>query len=240
MYHRKLSATLSLIAAVLFTCGLVPTAARAGDRPLLGIQARAHDSRPHSRIEADQAMDGAVAASVIGAISSQFSERSVAVKLDRVAVQPVSVRDRTVSGVGRLRIGNDMAWIPFRFDVLYDTREASAVQPAITLGDTPATHELPLGSMLAQELDRQVGAALTDEFSQQTVQLMVERITTTDAGPRYLRVEARGIADFAAEGSTPARVQGLYDRRMDEWVRVDYELGATSNWAKSRDAVAAR
>lgn len=239
MPHRKLPAIRSLIAAVLVTCGLLPSSALAGDKSSFEIQARALDIRPQSRIEADQAMDGAVAASVIGTISSQFGDRAIAVKLDQVAVQPISIRDRTVRGEGRLQIGNDTAWIPFQFDVLYDTREASATQPAITLGDAPAAHEIALESTVARELDRLVDAALADEFVQQPVQLVVERVTTADAGQRYLRVEALGIADFAAEGSTPARVQALYDRRTGEWVRLDYELGTTSNWVTPSDAVIA-
>lgn len=224
-----------LAVATLVVCGLVSTAVAADRKAPLEIEAKALDNRPESRVEADQAMDGAVAASVIGAISTQFGERKVAVKLDDVAVQPASVRDRSVSGYGRLQIGGDTSWIPFQFDVLYDTVTASVSFPAITLGDADAAREVALDSGIARELGRRADDALDHEFAQQPVQLVVNRVTTTDAGERYVLVEALGIADFAAEGTTPTQVEALYDRKTGEWLRLDYELGTTSNWADERD-----
>ncbi|GAB2617031.1 hypothetical protein [Novilysobacter erysipheiresistens] len=234
---------LTLVSTVIVACGLLSSNVVARDDATdtkLQIQARALDSQPQSRIEADQAMDGAVAAAVIGAISTQFGEREVAVRLDEVAVQPASVRDRSVNGAGRLRIGDDDSWIPFRFDVLYDTRTASVSYPAITLGDGAAAREIALDSSLARALGRRVDAALHSEFAQQPVQLVVGRATTAEAGTRYLLVEALGTADFADEGVVPAQVQALYDRKTGEWLRVDYELGTTSNWSDRGVAVATR
>lgn len=194
---------------------------------------------PQSRIEGDLAMDSAVAAAVIGAVSRQFGERRVEVKLDSVSVQPASLRDRAVSGEGRIRIGEidgadaeADAWIPIRFAALYDTQTASVSQPALVIGRGPAeVQSLPLDAPLAVELGSQVDAALAAEFEQQPAQMIVDRVTTSPAGARYLRVEALGTADFAAEGSTAAQVEALYDRRTGEWIRVSYELGTTSNWA---------
>lgn len=240
MRHRnQLPAVLSLTAAVLVASGLLSSNVSASDTAPLVIEAQALDSQPQSRVEADQAMDGAVAASVIGAISTQFGEREVAVQLEEVAVRPASVRDRNVSGEGRLRIGDDTSWIPFQFDVLYDTRTASVSYPAITLGDIGGARDIALDSTLARELSLRVDTALDQEFAQQPVQLAVNRVTTADAGGRYLTVEAFGTADFAAEGSTPTQVQALYDRQTGEWLRVDYELGTSSNWASQDDAIVA-
>lgn len=241
MRHFTLPVVLPLAAAVLVGSCLLSSDVFAGDTAAapLEIEARALDSQPQSRVEADQAMDGAVAASVIGAISTQFGAREVAVQLDEVAVRPTSVRDRSVSGEGRLRIGDDTSWIPFRFGVLYDTRTASVSYPAITLGEATATHDIALDSTIASELLRRVDAALDLEFSQQPVRLAVNRVTTADAGGRYLRVEAFGTADFAAEGRTPAQVRALYDRETGEWLRVDYELGTTSNWPAPVEATVA-
>ena len=225
--------------ATVFALGLFSTAVVADDKAPLEIHARALDSQPQSRIEGDQAMDGAVAASVIGAVSTQFGERKVAVKLDEVAVHPSSVRDRTVSGEGRLQIGGDASWIPFRFDVLYDTRTASVSYPSITLGDPAVAREIALDSPLAQELGHRADDALDVEFAQQPVQLVMSRVTTADAGTRYMLVKAIGTADFASEGTTPTQVQALYDRKTGEWLRLDYELGTTSNWAEQDDAAVA-
>ena len=235
MRQTQRSSLRPLAVATLVVCGLVSTAVAADRKAPLEIEAKALDNRPESRVEADQAMDGAVAASVIGAISTQFGERKVAVKLDDVAVQPASVRDRSVSGHGRLQIGGDTSWIPFQFDVLYDTVTASVSFPAITLGDADAAREVALDSGIARELGRRADDALDHEFAQQPVQLVVNRVTTTDAGERYVLVEALGIADFAAEGTTPTQVEALYDRKTGEWLRLDYELGTTSNWADERD-----
>lgn len=244
MRHQSQRPAMLILASTLVVAGgLLSSNVVARDSAIdtrLEIHARALDSRPQSRIEADQAMDGAVAASVIGAISAQFDGREVAVRLDEVAVQPASVRDRNVNGAGRLRIGDDDSWIPFRFDVLYDTRTASVSHPAITLGDDTAGHPIAVDSSLARALGQRVDMALDDEFAQQPVQLVVDRVTTAEAGTRYLRVEALGTADFDAEGVVPAQVQALYDRKTGEWLRVDYELGTTSNWSERGVAVASR
>jgi hypothetical protein len=57
------------------------------------------------------------------------------------------------------------------------------------------------------------------------VRLQLDEITTLETGQRYLRIDAQGIADFGREGSTPARVDALYDRKDKSWLRVNYELG---------------
>lgn len=230
--------------AAMAICGVLTSVAIAQgprDAHPTWVQARALD-QAESRIEGDQAMDGALAGAVIGAISTEFGERKVEIRLDSVAVEPASLRDRHVSGTGRLRIGDDEGWISFQFETLFDTRAAVASVPALVLGDPdPRTEAIALDSGLALELDQRVDAALDQEFGGQPVELITTRVTTAEVGQRYLQVEAMGTADFAAEGTTPAQVQGLYDRRTGEWVRVDYELGATSNWAGEGDpAVAIR
>src|SRR5690606_3473378 len=169
MYHLPHHINRPVVLAVIAGLGLFSNAVVADDRAPIEIQAHALDRQPESRIEADQAMDAAVAASVIGAISIQFDERKVAVKLDAVAVQPASVRDRAVSGEGRLQIGNDTSWIPFRFDVLYDTRTAGVSYPAITLGAAEEAHEVALDAPLAVELGLRADRALDAEFAQQPV-----------------------------------------------------------------------
>lgn len=206
------------------------------------VQAQAKVDDAESRIQGDQAMDAAVAAAVIGAVATEFGERKVEVTLDDVAVAPASIRDRTVSGEGRLRIGGDPEWIAFQFEVLYDTVNASAGVPALRLGDAhPGTDTIPLESPLAAELDARVNAELSSEFASQQVELVTTRVTAAEAGSRFLRIEATGTAEFAGEGTTPAQVRALYDRTADEWVRVRYELGTTSNWADEADpAVAIR
>lgn len=225
--------------------GMVAQAAqeRGGDSATATeIHARSIDAAPQSRVEADRAMDGALAAALIGAISEQFDDQPrVAVQLDRVAVEPASVRDREVSGEGRLRIGNDAAWIPFRFRALYDTAGTGVSYPYLVLGGEGTAETLAGDSRLARELDARVDRELAREFAEQPVDLSIDRITAVPAGDRYLAVRALGTAAFAGEGHTAAHVRALYDRDSGRWLRVAYELGAAAERSgPAQPAVAVR
>lgn len=254
MRRNRISRLTPLAFAVLGAAGLLLGTIAAQDSAMAGsgageqVEVRGVAiSTPQSRVEGDMAMDSAVAAAVIGAVSRQFGERRIEVKLDSVSVQPASLRDRSVSGEGRILIGDSSRadarnWIPVQFAALYDTRTASVSRPALVIGDGAATPEhLALDAPLAIELGSRIDAVLAEEFTQQPAQMIVDRIATTPTGSRYLRVTALGTADFAAEGTTAAQIDALYDRRTGEWVRVTYELGTTSNWSSDDgEAVAAR
>ena len=218
-------ALLSLM--LLAGAGLVASAAPSGGQAPQAIVAKALDATPESRMEGDQAIDAAVAAALIGAISSEFDERRVEVKLDRVEVAPAGFVQRDVRGTGRLMIGSDEDWIPFEFAALYDTELSSVDYPALTLGGTgqAVAADAGLARRLANEIDRRLGL----EFAEQPVELRLDNVRLLPAGRHYLRLDANGIADFGAEGSTPAGVQALYDPRNGEWLRVSYELGAAAN-----------
>lgn len=181
--------------------------------------------------EADrgQAMDDAVAAAVIAGVSRQFGESRVDVRLDSVDVQPASIRDRVARGDGRLRLGQDRAWIPFRFEALYDTASAAVSVPRLALGDSRPGHEVESGSNIARALVERVDMALHDEFSQQPFDLVIERVVTQGAGDRLVQVRGTGTVDFGAEGATAAQIDALYDPVEARWLRVDYELGPTAS-----------
>jgi hypothetical protein len=173
-----------------------------------------------------EAINGAVAGVLITALGEQFGGRPVSIMLDRVDVQPASIRDRTVSGEGRARIDGDDGWIGFRFSTLYDTAFNSAAYPDITLGGvTSGERDVPNDNVLVRELDDRVVERLGQEFAGQVVRLQLDHITTVEAGSHYLRINASGIADFGAEGTSPAQIEALYDRRGKAWLRVNYELG---------------
>jgi hypothetical protein len=218
-------ALLSLM--LLAGAGLVASAAPSETQAPQAIVAKALDATPESRMEGDQAIDAAVAAALIGAISSEFDERRVEVKLDRIQVAPASLVQRDVRGTGRLMIGSDEGWIPFEFAALYDTDSSSVDYPALTLGGTgqAVAADAGLTRRLANEVDRRLGI----EFAEQPVELRLDSVRLVPAGRHYLRLDANGIADFGAEGSTQAGVQALYDPRNGEWLRVSYELGAAAN-----------
>ena len=182
--------------------------------------------KPESRVEGDETLHDAVAAVVVAAMTEQFANRTISVKLDSADVQIASIRDRVVSGQGRVQIGAGEEWIGFRYRTLYDTLYGSAGYPQVTLGGGANGERIvPNDATLVQELDGKVAAELDKEFDGQPVRLQLDEITTLETGQRYLRIDAQGIADFGREGSTPARVDALYDRKDKSWLRVNYELG---------------
>lgn len=195
------------------------------------VRAHSLDSRPASRIDGDEAMDATIAAAVIGAVSQQFGEHEVSVKLDKVAVDAASLRDRTVSGDGRLQVGGVGDWIPFQFVASYDTVDTTVSYPQLKLGSHSSARSIAGNSNIATMLATKVDAALHAEFREQPVQMVMERVTTSAIGSRFLRVRGTGTADFGREGTTAAQVEALYDSSNKQWLRVSYELGTTSNWA---------
>jgi len=221
---------ITLTIAILFATSLGASAVATQTKPAATIKATALGSKPESPAAGREALDSAVAAAVVGALSEQFSGRTVSIKLDKVDVQTSSIRDRIVKGEGRLQIGGDEDWIGFRFSTLYDTALGNASYPELTLGGISTTErEVPNDSLLVRQLDENVVGLLGKEFGHQAVRLQLDHITTVEAGKRYLRISASGIADFGREGTTPAQVEALYDRRDNTWLRVNYELGSTAN-----------
>jgi hypothetical protein len=195
-----------------------------------GVVAQATDRAPTSRVEGDQVMDNAVATAVIAAIGRQFGEERAAVRLDQIDVKPASIRDRTVAGFGRLQLGPDAAWIPFRFEALYDTESTAVSYPRLVLGEAQPGNELEASSDIARALAQRVDRALSDEFAQQPFELVIDRVATSKAGQRLMQVRGTGTVDFGAEGATAAQIDALYDPVEARWLRVDYELGTTANW----------
>ena len=184
----------------------------------------------------NEALHNAVAAVVVAALTEQFDNRTIAVQLDSVDVQIVSIRDRVVSGEGRMRIGaDDEDWIGFRYRTLYDTLYGSAGYPELTLGGSGGERAVPNDSALVQELDARVVAALDKEFQGQPVRLQLDRINTLEAGKRFCaRASASPIS--AAKQHTRAR-RRVYDRHENAWMRVNYELAP--RLAAHDDAIAA-
>ena len=190
------------------------------------VEGRALEGAPESRGEAAQSIDSAVAAALIGAISGQFGERKVEVKLDKLETEPLNLIDLRVKGDGRLRIGDDPEWLPMSFGATYDSVAASVAEPRLTVGGDGETAEVSPASQLGRDLVRQASVRLHDEFAQQPARLQLDRITQLSAGKRYVRLEGVGAVDFDAQGSSLAVVHALYDSSRDEWLQVGYELGA--------------
>lgn len=193
--------------------------------PLM-VQARASDAAPQSRIEGEEALDGAVAGALIGAIASKFDERDVEIKLDRVAIEPASPRDRALDGEGLVRFGGEQEWIAFEFDAMYDTELAVVSSPQLRFGGGDDNGvEVADGSALARDLNTAISSALHEEFPQQPLHWKADRIESGAGKGRFVRVEASGLVDFAREGNALAKVEAIYDRSKGRWVQLDYELG---------------
>ncbi|GAA4865752.1 hypothetical protein [Luteimonas vadosa] len=228
---RTRSPIASVLLIAIVTCAMGSVAAVQQPRAEAPKHIEAKPTRalgqPESRAEGDETLQNAVASAVVGVLTEQFGGRRIAVKLDSTEAEIASIRDRVVSGEGRVQIGSDQEWIGFRYRTLYDTQEGSAGFPQVTLGGTRATAErtVPNDSGLVRELDRQVAAQLGREFVGQSVALKIDEVTTHETGKRYLRFDGAGLANFGREGSTPARIDALYDRAEKAWLRVNYELG---------------
>jgi hypothetical protein len=221
-----------LTVALVSLCGLaVASVVTRGGMAIPTLAVEAAETAPESRIEGDQAMDGAIATAVIAAVGRQFDEARVEVKLDSVSVQPASIQDRAVDGHGRLQLGKDRAWIPFRFEALYDTESTAVSSPRLVLGESRPGSEVTSDSDIARTLAARVDTALHEEFSQQPFDLVIDRVVTQDAGERLVQVRGTGTVDFGPEGATATRIDALYDPVEARWLRVDYELGPTANWA---------
>lgn len=201
-------------------------ASETAPQPAPIFQAAALDQAVESRVEGDLAMDDAVAASLVGAITLQFPKHKVEVKLDKVDVAPLSLRDRAVSGEAHVRIGDDDVWMPVAFNAMYDTQDTVVTQPHLVFGSDAPSSMLPQGSEVVRGLSRHVNLALASEFGQQPVELRIDQASASPAGKRYLHVQAVGQARFEGEGAERATVEALYDRTTGQWLRVSYDLGS--------------
>ena len=204
------------------------------------VVGRSLDPAPGSRMEGNQAIDDATAAALIGAISSQFGERNVEVKLDKIDVMPAGLVQRDIQGNGRLLIGHDDSWIPFRFKALYDTERASVGYPDLTLGSDQPGKILSTDATISKRLTAEVDMRLHNEFSGQLPSFTMDSIRVEPAGKRYLHMQANGTAKFGRDGEADAGIQALYDTRTGDWLQVEYELGATANRTAGTNSVALR
>ncbi len=220
---RRLHHALLLVVAATL-CMTTATSLAEGPKPAMHAAKPAKDALARER----ETLDGVVAASLVGALSEQLGGRPVKIKLKHVDVQVTSLRDRLVSGQGEVQIDTAQDWIGFRFSTLYDAIFENAGYPDLSIGTVgPGGRTLPNDSKLVRELDDRVVTMLGEEFGYQQVRLQLDRIDTVEAGSRYLRIDANGIADFGLDGTAPTRVEALYDREQKAWLRVTYTLDGT-------------
>lgn len=197
-----------------------------GTRPATTSAAsRAEQARMAEAVAMErEKIDSVVAASLVGAMTDELGGRPIKLRLEQLQVQPTSLRDRLVSGHGQIQIDGEDDWIGFRFNTLYDTLLESASYPEFNIGLTSTGRVVPNDSALVRQLDDRVVGMLSEEFGYQHVRLQLDSISTTEAGRHYLRIDANGFADFGRDGVAPTRVEALYDRQRERWLRVVYAL----------------
>ncbi len=238
--RRTLLSTATLLGCALIASAVAAPGPGTEHSTPQAIVGKSLDLAPQSRMEGNQAIDDATAAALIGAISGQFGERAVEVKLDKVEVTPAGIIQRDLYGTGRLLIGKDGTWIPFRFTALYDTEQASVGSPDLILGGDHSGEATLADSTMTRKLTAEVDRRLHQEFAQQPAHIALDTVHIVPAGNRYLRLQANGTAQFGREGATEAGVRALYDVRTGSWLQVSYELGTASDRSSLGNAVAIR
>lgn len=192
--------------------------------PATSVVGKPLASAPQSRVQARADIDDATAAALIGAISSQFEERAVQVRLGQVDIAPAGIVQRDVRGTGELQIGRNPLWIPFRFRALYDTEQTSVGSPELTLGSDQPARLLKRDDYVAKALGVEAGRRLRSEFAEQATTLQLVEVRSAPAGAGLVNLEGRGVAMLGGDQAT-TRIHALYDPRTHEWLQLAYELG---------------
>jgi hypothetical protein len=187
---------------------------------------------PAAAAQAGTTLEDAVASVVVVALTEQFDGKPIAVNIDSYDVQVSGARERLVTGRGRVDVEGSVGSIAFSYRTLYDVLSSNAGYPAIAIQrvesgrtDAAAERAVPNDAVLIEELDRRVASALSGELGGRPVWLQLDSIESFETDQRYVRINASGIADFGLDGRTPTRVEALYDRTRQAWLRVNYELG---------------
>jgi hypothetical protein len=216
-------ALLLTVAAMGATAGV----AYSGTQPLLvegkGVAAVPVDAGLTEDARAQQAIDAATAAALIGALQSRFDGYDVQVRLGDVRSERASLRDISLHGEASMRLGNNDAWLPIRFDALYDTTAQAVLSPNIVLGQTLAesksAKDLPL-KMLQARVDKAMG----EEYASNQVDFsLADARVVGDDGVRLV-VQGDGVARFDGEERIAVTLQALYDRQSKRWVDSQYAL----------------
>jgi hypothetical protein len=171
------------------------------------------------------------AVALAAAIEGQFPGHVVDVALDEPLLADAGPAQQEVQALAKVRIDGS-APMPVRAVALYDREARSIDAPSLWF---EATGAKPAADEVRQALAAATTHRLDAEFAGQPFSLAIGDAEATRVGGRYLRVVARGTADFGAEGRAAATIEALYDPRNGEWLRLDYALGADPADAQAGD-----
>lgn len=211
----------------------------AGNAPGLFVEGRADakaSTAPTLDARARDAIDAATAAALIGALQSRFEGERVELRLGEVKAERVSLRDLALHGDARIRFAGAQAWMPIRFDALYDTTGMVVESPNIVIGarsaDARRADALPLPGLV-----RALDAALDDEFQSNAVDVSLGKARVIGSDGRRDIVAADAVAIFDGHDRVPVSVRALYDREAGRWLAPSYDFDVV---AGAGEAVAAR
>ena len=174
-------------------------------------------------IKAQQTIDAATAAALIGALQTRFGGQPVELQLGEVRNERVSLRDIALNGEANIRFNDTQAWLPVRFQALYDTSTQVVESPNITLGSSLAKAK-PAADLPLVALQKKVDAAMGAEFLSQDVDFRLgdARVVGDDGG--RLVVQGEGVAQFDRVEQAPVAVRALYDTRSGRWIDAQYDF----------------
>jgi hypothetical protein len=166
-------------------------------------------------------------AALAAAIEGQFPGHAVDVVLDASTLPEDERMDdgqaqQELQALARVRIDGSAPML-VRASALYDRGTRSVDVPSLWFEGTGAQ---PAPDAVRRDLVAAAARRLAAEFAGQPVDLTLADADTVAVGGRYLRLVARGTADFGAEGHAATTIEALYDPRNGEWLRLDYALGA--------------
>lgn len=170
----------------------------------------------------ESASQRAQSAMLVAAIKDQFPGHAVEVALEAPMLSDAAPEQQELQALARVCIDGSAPML-LRATALYDQETHAVAAPSLWFegsGGRPASDSMRrrLASATARRLDV--------EFAGQPVALSLADAEAVDLGGRYLRLVARGTADFGTEGRAATTVEALYDPRNGEWLRLDYTLGA--------------
>jgi hypothetical protein len=161
-------------------------------------------------------------AALVAAIEDQFPGHTVDVALQAPVIDDDGASQQQLQALARVRIDGSAPML-VRANALFDRATRSIDEPSLWF---EGTGEHPVSDATRRGLAAAATQRLDAEFAGQPVTLALADAEGVAVGGRYLRVVARGTADFGAEGRAAATVEALYDPQSGEWLRLDYALGA--------------
>jgi len=156
------------------------------------------------------------------AIAAQFPGHAVEVAVDTPLISDTGPAQQQVEALARVRIDGSAPML-VRATALYDREARNADAPSLWF-EGSGEHEV--SGATQRGLAAAAARRLDAEFAGQPVTLAIDDARAAPVGGRYLRVVARGTADFGSEGRADTTIEALYDPRTGEWLRLDYALGA--------------